>query len=222
MHLLQLEEQVVEGVGLATLFRDSDTIESVHLLRCLAVLTSGAGERCFGIECQFLEAVVEHVASQLAYQIKHILLRRTLQHVGQLVELILQRDTAAFGFGIGHDSNERFVVMVDGIDRTLAVVGTTRHLCPQSLDLRFDGIDIDVTYHDDRLIIRTVPFMVVVPQGLVLKIIDHRRVSDHVTLCVLCTRVHLRVHLFPYTTTRGTTCTPFLQDDTTLGIDLFR
>ena len=222
MHFLQLEEQVVISICLTPLFRDGNTEESIHLLCRLAVLTTGACERCFGIECQLLEAVVEHVASQLTHQIDHVLLRRTLQHLWQLVELILQRDTATFCFGIGHDSNERFVVMVHRIDRALTVVGTTRHLCPEGFDLRFDGINIDITDYDDRLVIRTIPFMVVVPQGLVFKIIDHRRIADHVTLRVLRTRVHLRVHLFPDTTTRRTTRTPFLEDDTTFGIDFFR
>ena len=63
--------------------------------------------------------------------------------------------------------------------------------------------------------------MVVVAEGLVCEIIDDRGVTDDVTLSILRTRVHLRVHLFPYTTARRATCTPFLEDDASLRIDLF-
>ena len=63
--------------------------------------------------------------------------------------------------------------------------------------------------------------MVVVAQRLICEIIDDRGVADDVTLRVLGTRVHLRVHLFPYTTARRATRTPFFEDDAALRIDLF-
>ena len=111
--------------------------------------------------------------------------------------------------------------MVDGIDRPLAVVGTAGNIRPEGFDLRLNGIDIDVAHYDDRLVVRTVPFMVVVAEGLVCEIIDDRGVTDDVALGVLGTRVHLRVHLFPYTPARRATCTPFFEDDAALRIDLF-
>ena len=49
VHLLELEEQVIEGLGLTSLFRDHNAVESIHLLRCLAILTSGTGEGRFGV-----------------------------------------------------------------------------------------------------------------------------------------------------------------------------
>ena len=167
------------------------------------------------------EAVIEHVASQLADEVEHVFLRRSLHSFGQLVELILHRHAAAFSFFIRHDSHQRFVVVVDRIDRPLAVVGTTRNICPEGFDLRLYGINIDVAHYDDRLVVRTVPFMVVVTQGLISEVIDDGGIADDVTFGVLGTRVHLRVHLFPYTATRCATCTPFLEDDAALCIDLF-
>ena len=140
---------------------------------------------------------------------------------GQLVELILHGHAAAFRFFVRHDSHQRFVVVVDGIDRPLAVVGTTGNICPKGFDLRLDGIDIDVTHYDDCLVVRTVPFMVVVAEGLVCEIIDDRGVADDVTLGVLGTRVHLRVHLFPYTPARRAPRTPFFKDDAALCVNLF-
>ena len=62
VHLLELEEQVVEGFGLAALFGYHDAVERIHLLRCLAILTSGAGEGRFGVLGELREAVIEHVA----------------------------------------------------------------------------------------------------------------------------------------------------------------
>ena len=111
--------------------------------------------------------------------------------------------------------------MVDGIDRPLAVVGTTGDIRPEGFNLRLDGIDVDVTHYDNRLVVRSVPFMVVVTEGLVCEIIDDRGVADDVTFGVLGTRVHLRVHLFPYTPACRATRTPFLEDDAALRIDLF-
>ena len=112
--------------------------------------------------------------------------------------------------------------MIDRVYRTLAEVHTTRHIFPELFDLRLDSIHIDIADNDDRLVVRSVPFMVVVAQRLILEVIDHGRVADHVALCILRTWVHLRVQFFPDTTLRRTTRTPLLQNDTALGIDLFR
>ena len=138
-----------------------------------------------------------------------------------MVKLILHGHAATFSFFVRHDSHQRFVIVVDGIDRPLAVVGTTGNICPEGFDLRLDGIDIDVAHYDDRLVVRTVPFMVVVAEGLVCEIIDDRGVADDVTFGVLGTRVHLRVHLFPYTPACRAARTPLLKDDAALRIDLF-
>ena len=58
MHLLQLEKQVVKRLCLATLFGQIDSVESIHLLRCLTVLTSCTGERCIRVMRQLRETVV--------------------------------------------------------------------------------------------------------------------------------------------------------------------
>ena len=68
VHLLQLEEQVIVCLGLASLFGHDDTVESIHFLGCLAVVRICTGERSFGVERQFGKAIIEHVACQTAYQ----------------------------------------------------------------------------------------------------------------------------------------------------------
>ena len=111
--------------------------------------------------------------------------------------------------------------MIDRVDGSLSEVRTTRYIGPEGFDLGFDSIYIDVTDHDDRLIVRSVPFMVVVAQGLVSEVIDDGRVTDHVPFGVLRARVHLRIQFFPDTATCGTTGSPLFEDDTALGVDLF-
>ena len=144
-----------------------------------------------------------------------------MQHLRQLIELILQCDTTTLCFRIGHDSYQRFVIMVHRVDRTLTEVLTTRYICPQRFDLRLDSIHIDITYYDDSLVVRAIPFMVVIAQRLVLEVIDHSRVTDHIAFRILCTRIHLRIQLFPDTTVSCTTGAPFFQDHTALGVYLF-
>ena len=220
VHLLQLEDQVVERIGLTSLFGHKDHLKSVHLLRCLAVVRQSSCERSIGVESEFRETVIEHFAHQVTHSVEHILLCGTLQHLGQLVELILERDTATFGFGVGDDRYERFVVMVDGVDRTLSVVSATRHICPKGLYLRFNTVHVDVADYDDRLIVGTVPFMVVVTECLVLEVIDDGGVADDIAFRVLRTRVHELVQFLPYTSACGTSGSPLLEDHATLGIDL--
>ena len=111
--------------------------------------------------------------------------------------------------------------MVHRVDGTFAEILTTRHICPQRFDLRLNGIHINVTHYDDRLIIRTIPFVIVIAQGLILKIIDHSRVTDHIAFGVLRTRVHQLVQLLPDTAVGRATGTPFLQNYTALSVDLF-
>ena len=64
--------------------------------------------------------------------------------------------------------------------------------------------------------------MIIVAQRLVGKVINNGGIAYHITLGILRTRIHLRVHLLPYTTTRGATGAPFLEDDSAFGIYLFR
>ena len=220
MHGFQLEEEVLERLGLTSLFGDGDGVERIHFLSALAVLASCAGERRFGIQRQFRETVIEHIADQAAQHIDHVCLCGTLEHLGQLIELILHSDTAAFRLGVGNDYYQRFLVVVHRVDRALTIVGTTRYVRPEGFDLRLNTIHIDVTHYNNSLIIRAIPFLIIVTQCLILKIIDHRRVPDHISFRVLRARVHARVHLFPYAPARGASGTPFLQDDATLSVYL--
>ena len=111
--------------------------------------------------------------------------------------------------------------MVDRIDGTFAIVRATRYICPETFDLRLDSIDIDVPDHDDSLIVRSIPFMVVIAERLVFKVVDYCGVADHVAFGILRAGIHFGVHLFPYTAAGSTSGTPFLQNDTTLRINLF-
>ena len=62
VHFLELEEKVVECFRLTSLFGDGDAIESVHFLRCFAIIATGSGERSFRVKRQLREAVIEHIA----------------------------------------------------------------------------------------------------------------------------------------------------------------
>ena len=220
VHLLQLVEQIVQRLCLPSLFGDIDGVESVHQFHGFAVLAAAGGERCFRVERQLRETVVQHVTDQFAHEVKHILLRRSLQRGRHLVELILQRDTAALSLGVGYDSHQRLVIMVDGVDRPLAVVSTARHVGPEGLYLLLNAVHVDVAHYDDCLVVRAVPLMVVVTQCLVGEVVDDGGVAYHVALGVLRARVHLCVQLPPYTTACRAACAPLLQYHAALGVYL--
>ena len=121
---------------------------------------------------------------------------------------------------VGYYGNDRLLVVVHGVEGTLAAVLACRHICPQGFYLRLDGIHIDITYHYNGLVIRSVPFLIVRAQSVVSEVVDDCRVANHISLGVLASRVHQRVEGFPHTAVGIRACAPFLADDTALGIYL--
>ena len=221
VHFLQLEEEVVESLGLAAFLGQDDGIEGIHFLDRFAVIATGCGEGVVGVEYQFGETVVEHVTSQVTHHSEHVLLRGRLHDCGQLVEFVLQCHAAVFRLFVRDDGYERFVVMVNRINGALAVVGTSRHICPECFYFRFDGIHIDISNDYDGLVIGSVPFLVIIAQRLVFEIIDDGGVAYDIAFGILGTRVHFRVQFFPYPTSSCTSCAPFLAYDASFRVYLF-
>ena len=111
--------------------------------------------------------------------------------------------------------------MVDRIDRSFAVVGTSGHICPQCFYFRFDGVHIDISDDYDGLVIGSVPFLVIIAQRPVFEIIDDGGVAYDIAFGILGTRVHLRVQFFPYPSASGASCAPFFANDASFGVYLF-
>ena len=60
------------------------------------------------------------------------------------------------------------------------------------LNLLLYIINVDITYNDDSLIVRTIPLLIVVAQLLILEIVNHRHQTDGVSHSILTSRIDSR------------------------------
>ena len=111
--------------------------------------------------------------------------------------------------------------MINRVYRAFTEVLTAWHICPKCFDFCLHRIHIDITDNDNSLIIRTVPFVVIITKRLILKVINDRSISYHITLGILRAGIHFLLHLRPDTPICCTAGTPFFANNSTLGINLF-
>ena len=80
-------------------------------------------------------------------------------------------------------------------------------------------VDVDITHNDDSLVVRTVPFMVIVAEFLVLEVVNDRHKTYRQTHTILRTGVQLGQYTLEDTLCGGRTELPLLVDDTAFLVD---
>ncbi len=135
--------------------------------------------------------------------------------------LVFQLDTGVLCFRVQRNSHKRLFVVLHRIERAFSTVCTSGHICPQSLNFLLYLVHINIAHHNYRLIIRTIPFLVVAAQCIISKVINHCRVANHVAFCILASRIFQRTNFFPQPAVSRASRTPFFTNHTTLIVYLF-
>jgi len=140
---------------------------------------------------------------------------------GVIMEELRTRDGASWRStmkmlqALGKDTkyeHRNLIGYLDGLKGFHHSVGRgNRNVAHERLDLVFYGIHVDVTDHDDRLIIGAVPLVVEVLQLLVVEALQSVEVADQVAVLVLPPRPTppgRRRSPFPTMRTRSSASTP--------------
>ena len=125
-------------------------------------------------------------------------------------------------FGILLDIDNHRIVVADGIVFALGSILGHRNGREEPFDLLLHLIDIHIAHHNDGLQVRTVPLLVIVPQVLILEVVDHLHRTYRHTVLIFRAAVHLwhrQFHQSLYGTS-GTTCAPLLVNHATLLVNL--
>ena len=96
-------------------------------------------------------------------------------------------------------------------------LGNLREHC---LDLLLHLIHVDITNHDDSLVVGTIPLLIVRLQERTLEIVDNLHQTNRHAMTVLRAGIELRQVTLQHTHLGRGTQTPLLMDDTTLLLDL--
>ena len=207
--------------GLAGL-RNDYQVERVFGLRVdvLAVIYVSGGEGAVGILLHFREARVKHRGAEaygvLLYKVEHV----ALHAVGH-------------GFMLEHQLHNilpLLLVLVDD-DDCLVVVGhgfvnhrngVFRHFdaAEHFLYLLFGAVYVNVTNHNDGLVVRSVPLVVVRTQHLGLEVVDYFHSTDRHAPAVLAAGIQLFEVAFEHSLSCGRAQAPLLMDYSALLVNL--
>ena len=182
-----------------------------------------AEERCVGFHRNLLQTCVFHGGHVGLYDVEHFAVYQVVHLFGKRRTLHEELDFGTLHFGIGVDADDRVLIVGNG-DRLLpgGVGRGNRNVAHERLDLVFYGIHVDVTDHDDRLIIGAVPLVVEVLQLLVVEALQSVEVADQVAVLVFCVLTERLKHLHGRTPRRAVAGAQLLHDDAALGVDLLR
>ena len=103
------------------------------------------------------------------------------QHFHNIVALLL----------ILVDDKNSLVIVGHRIGRHQGTVLRQHNRREKRLDFLFDLININITHHDDGLIVRTIPFLVVCLQERTLEVVDNLHQSDRHAMTVFRVRIQL-------------------------------
>ncbi len=81
---------------------------------------------------------------------------------------------------------------------------------------------IDIANYDDTLVCWMIPFLIVVAKLLILEVVDDRHQADRITLTILTVRIKLLEIALKHTRAWACSQSPFLVDNATLLVNLFR
>ena len=123
---------------------------------------------------------------------------------------------------VGSNSHSGLAVEIYRIKWPFATVSTCRHVCPEGFNLCFNLVHINIADYDNRLIVRTIPFVVISTECIILKIIDNRCITNDIAFAVLGVRIKFCANDVAHTTSGIVTSAPFFANHTTLCINLFR
>ena len=209
-------------IGLALLGHGIDGVSLLAVAHDVgAIAAAGLDERTVGFLSLLGQALVEHAR----HYVHHIV----LQHIGHGTLHL-----AGHGVALEHELDDAvlllLVLVADDNDLIVVGHGLGDHLCgigcgcrdgaEHLLDLAFHVVDIDVANHNDGLVVRTIPLVVVVTNLVVLEVVDHAHQTDGHALAVLRTRIECLEIALEHALAGAAAQTPLLVDDTTLLVDL--
>ena len=171
---------------------------------------------------EFFEAFVEHHGSHahgiLVHQVVHVALH--LVRIG-----VVFPEEEAHGrrelLVRGHADDGLVIVLY----RHVVALGRILRLGNRAedvLDLGFDFIDIDVADHHDTLVVRAIPFLIIVAQYLVREVVHHLHQADRHALRILVARIDGREDLLVEAHLGVLAAAPLLVDHAALTVDVLR
>ena len=151
----------------------------------MAIVYLTLQERTIGLLCHFAQTRIGHgsnhrfriVNNQISHGVLHLLrnwlvLHHDVKHSG--LHLLVLANHIDGVLVIGH-------LLRNHVGSSCGSLDATKHL----LDLRFRTIYVDITHHDDTLILRIVPLAIVSTQSLGITAIHNLHQTDGETLTVL-------------------------------------
>ena len=118
--------------------------------------------------------------------------------------------------------NDGFFIVGHGEVGALRRMGRHLDRAEQFLYLGFDLVYVDVAHYDNALQVGAVPFLVVIPQGLIREIVYHLHGSDGQAVGVFASREQGGECRFVHAHHRSQAGAPLFVDDTAFLVYFFR
>ena len=221
-HATSLADEGGQRLHFASFLRNAHQREGI-LGRCQQVffiIAASLDEGTVRIVGELLQTCIEHIR----YDSLHI-------DLDEVVHVLL---VLGLGGVVLHEDHElidaHLLVLLEDIDGLVIVghflghhlrsLGADLDAAEELLHLLLEVVDVDVANDDDGLIVRTIPLLVVLLQGLGLEVVDDAHQSDRHAHTVLRAGVHLGQGAGDHTLRGTLTQSPLIVDDVALLHDL--
>ena len=184
------------------------------------IASASAHKGAFGLQRSLGQAFVKqantHIFHILVYQITHIPFERVgcrvvfhhhLHDRGRLLLVFI-------------NDNDGFVVVGNRLAKHRSGVCGVLHRTEKLFNFGFDMVNIHVAHHDNTLISGVIPFLVVVAQLLIFKVIHHAHQSNGETSAIFRTRIELREVAFEHSAAGASAQTPLFVYHSAFFINL--
>ena len=181
----------------------------------------GHHERRLGQLGEFFKTLVEHHGSHyggiLINQIIHV-----APHLHGICIVLPEEEGLCIGeLLVCRHAHNGFVVVLYLHIIALCRINRGGDGAEYLLDLALYLVDVDVADHNDTLVVRTVPFLIVVAQHFIREVVHDFHKADRQALAILVViGIDLRQDLLIETHLRVLAAAPLLMDHTTLTVDI--
>ena len=127
-------------------------------------------------------------------------------------------DRRILHFFVGADIDKRFLIVCYRIVDTFGRIYRSFYVCEYFFKFGFNFIYVDVTYNNDTLQVRTIPFGVIIADILIREVVDNVNASDRHTVWIFRIRIHRRLCIGHDTEHAAVTASPFFADYATFFV----
>ena len=185
------------------------------------VHTARVNEGAIGVLGQFLQALSHHLTCHFTGVLQHHVIKTTLSIAGRVVMLVHGKNHTGGLLLVLINDKDGLLVVGHGVVFNLSCIGgrggdVLEHL----LDFTFHVIHVHVTHDDQRLVVGTIPLVVIVAQHLIGEVVNDVHQADNHALAVLRAREDVLQLTGVHALLGVGGLAPLLMDDAALLVDV--